>query len=225
MPLTPVPPLGQGPGTAPVFSPRRTIEAVTACAQRVTNGRKLICFTAPFAMHDDLEDALLGNVSTQVLGLLNNDGVVGKPLHSAPNTKLAAATALKTSALEQRQLKWHQESMHHSGVFIHTKIILVDPLSDSPLVITGSANFSNNSSVNNDENQLFIVGEKAVADIYLGEFLRMFDHYYFRSHKKKTDSATAPKKVQAQAYLSPDSAWTSDYFANGPKQAFREAFF
>ncbi len=225
MRLTQVPPPNQGPGTVPVFSPRKTIEAVAACAERVANARKLICFTAPFAMHDDLEAALVSNASTQVLGLLNKNGVVGPALHQAPNTKLAAATALKASALEQRQLKWQKQSMHHSGVFIHTKIILVDPLSDCPLIVTGSANFSNNSSVNNDENQLFIVGETAVADIYLGEFLRMFDHYYFRSHKKEIDSASASPKIRKQAYLSPDASWTDDYFSKGSKQAFRLAFF
>jgi phosphatidylserine/phosphatidylglycerophosphate/cardiolipin synthase-like enzyme len=160
-----------------------------------------------------------------VLGLLNKDGVVQPSLHKAANTKLAAATALETSELEQQQLQWHEESMYHSGVFIHTKIILLDPLSDSPVVITGSANFSNNSSVNNDENQLFIVGEKAVADIYLGEFLRMFDHYYFRSHKKKITASSSAAGERKKAFLCPDDDWTGEYFSGGPKQASREAFF
>lgn len=223
--LTQLPPGNQAAGTVPVFSPRNDTAAITACALRVAKGRKLVCFTAPFAMHDELEAALLANAPVQVLGLLNKDGVVDAKLHQAPNTKLAAATALKTSELEQRQLQWHEESMYHSGVFIHTKIILVDPLSDAPVIITGSANFSNNSSVNNDENQLFIVGEKAVADIYLGEFLRMFDHYYFRSHKKKVAASSSPAKERKKAFLCPDDGWTGEYFGNGPKQASREAFF
>ena len=225
--LTARPP-AHAPGTFLMLSPRPTIEAVTECAARVHGSGKLVCFTAPFAMHDDLEKALAA-APAQVFGLLNNDSVVGPALHKAPNTQLAAAGALdKMTALELWQQAGHEESMHHSGVFIHTKILLVDPLSDFPLVVTGSANFSNNSSVNNDENQLFIFGETEVADIYLGEFMRMFDHYYFRSHTKAVRAARAKSKTSAPpkwAFLAPDSSWTDEFFAGGPKEARRLAFF
>jgi phosphatidylserine/phosphatidylglycerophosphate/cardiolipin synthase-like enzyme len=50
--------------------------------------------------------------------------------------------------------------------------ILIDPLSDDPVVITGSANFSKNSKTNNDENMLIVRGKTRLADIFLGEFIR-----------------------------------------------------
>jgi phosphatidylserine/phosphatidylglycerophosphate/cardiolipin synthase-like enzyme len=56
----------------------------------------------------------------------------------------------------------------------------VDPLSNDPLVITGSANFSKPSQRINDENMLVIRGDTHVADIYFGEFMRVFDHHYAR---------------------------------------------
>jgi phosphatidylserine/phosphatidylglycerophosphate/cardiolipin synthase-like enzyme len=64
--------------------------------------------------------------------------------------------------------------------YIHTKFMLIDPVGDSPIVITGSANFSEPSIDSNDENMLIIKGNTRVADIYLGEFFRIFDHLYFR---------------------------------------------
>jgi phosphatidylserine/phosphatidylglycerophosphate/cardiolipin synthase-like enzyme len=64
--------------------------------------------------------------------------------------------------------------------YIHTKFILVDPLSEDPLVVTGSANFSKPSQRTNDENMLVIRGNKRVADIYFSEFMRIFDHHYAR---------------------------------------------
>ena len=64
--------------------------------------------------------------------------------------------------------------------YIHNKFMLVDPLSDDPLVVTGSANFSKPSQRTNDENMLVIRGNKRVADIYFGEFMRVFDHHYAR---------------------------------------------
>ena len=64
--------------------------------------------------------------------------------------------------------------------YIHNKFMLVDPLSDDPLVVTGSANFSKPSQRTNDENMLVIRGDTRVADIYFGEFMRVFDHHYAR---------------------------------------------
>lgn len=210
-------------GTTLVLSPRKTIEAVTECAKLVSGAKRMVCFTAPFALHDEVEKALI-HAPAQVFGLLNKDGVVGKALHEAPNTQLAAAGAInEKSILEKWQGKLQKESMQHSGVFIHTKIIMVDPLSDNPIVISGSANFSNNSSKNNDENQLFIAGEKEVADVYLGEFMRMFDHYYFRDNVKlmAKEKKTNPKA----GFLDENDSWTDRFFDGSEREALRLAFF
>lgn len=90
-------------------------------------------------------------------------------------------------------------------------------------MITGSANFSNNSSRNNDENQLFIFTETAVADVYIGEFMRMFDHYYYRDHVKaaKAEAVGDPRAV----FLDPTDGWTRRYFGGGEREAQRLAFF
>jgi phosphatidylserine/phosphatidylglycerophosphate/cardiolipin synthase-like enzyme len=113
--------------------------------------------------------------------------------------------------------------MQHSGVFIHTKFILVDPLSSNPVVISGSANFSNNSSKNNDENQLYIASETEVADVYLGEFMRMFDHYYFRDYMKIV--AKEKKQNPKAGFLVETDKWTDRFFGAGEREALRLAFF
>ena len=224
--LTPLPVLPAA-GTNPVFSPRTSVEAIELCARLVTAATDIVCFTAPFAVHDDLERALVATPA-QVFGLLNKHGVVGKAMYDAPNTLLTAPAALNDrSVLEAWQAhmldKLRQESLHHSGVFIHSKVILIDPLSNHPVTVTGSANFSNNSSRNNDENQLFIFDETEVADVYIGEFMRMFDHYYFRDHIKaaKAQAITNPKA----AFLDETDAWTQRYYDQGEREKERLAFF
>jgi phosphatidylserine/phosphatidylglycerophosphate/cardiolipin synthase-like enzyme len=210
-------------GATLVLSPRKTIEAVTECAKLVSEAKRMVCFTAPFALHKDLEAALV-KAPSQVFGLLNKNSVVSQKLHKAKNTQLAAAGAInEKSILEVWQKKLQEESMQHSGVFIHTKIIMLDPLSDNPLIITGSANFSNNSSKNNDENQIFIAGETEVADIYLGEYMRMFDHYYFRDVVKAL--AKTKKQDPKAAFLDETDEWTERFFDDGDRQALRLAFF
>jgi phosphatidylserine/phosphatidylglycerophosphate/cardiolipin synthase-like enzyme len=65
--------------------------------------------------------------------------------------------------------------------YIHSKFMLIDPLGEHPIVVTGSANFSLASTTDNDENMIAIRGNYRAADIYFTEFNRLFNHYYFRS--------------------------------------------
>ena len=62
-------------------------------------------------------------------------------------------------------------------VYIHHKFIVLDAETDNPIVYSGSANMSNNSSHKNDENLLEITGSPRLARIYLAEFLRLYEHY------------------------------------------------
>ena len=58
--------------------------------------------------------------------------------------------------------------------------MLIDPLSDDPIVISGPAKFSDASTNHNYENMIIVRGNKTVADIYLGEFMQLFTHFTFR---------------------------------------------
>jgi phosphatidylserine/phosphatidylglycerophosphate/cardiolipin synthase-like enzyme len=73
--------------------------------------------------------------------------------------------------------------------YIHSKFLLRDPLGKDPIVVTGSANFSDPSTTANDENMLIIRGDRRVADIYFTEFNRLFNHYYFRAVQESTTRA------------------------------------
>lgn len=107
--------------------------------------------------------------------------------------------------------------------YIHTKFLLVDALSDDPLVCTGSANFSGNSLTANDENMLLIRGNTRVADIYLTEFDRIFRHFYSRDVINQIAKTGGKAKVGT---LDTTDAWTRGYFAaDNPKRHKREMFF
>ncbi len=105
----------------------------------------------------------------------------------------------------------------------HTKIALIDPLSADPTVITGSANFSPDSTTNNDENMMVIRGNTEVADIYFTEFTRIFNHFYARYwaarlHKGGTDA-------QEHSFLAETDAWQKPYFAAGNPKRMQRALF
>ncbi len=69
--------------------------------------------------------------------------------------------------------------------WVHTKFMLIDPLGPKPMTLTGSANFSQASIDTNDENMVLIRGDRRVADIYFGEFMRVFAHHRFRESVKR----------------------------------------
>lgn len=92
--------------------------------------------------------------------------------------------------------------------YIHTKIILVDPLTATPMVLTGSANYSPNSTSSSEENTVIIVGNQRVADIYLTEYYRIFTHLAARQFLQDPE----PTVVPDWAYLSEDDTWATKYF-------------
>lgn len=86
--------------------------------------------------------------------------------------------------------------------------MLVDPLSSNPLVVSGSANFSKASTTDNDENMLIIRGDTRVADIYLGEFMRMYSHFAFRDWMS---SRSDPQEARLK-HLDEKNKWWKAYF-------------
>src|SRR5439155_12902125 len=91
------------------------------------------------------------------------------------------------SYLQDPVYQWAKETnagilgLNEHVSYIHSKFLLHDPLGDDPIVVTGSANFSDASTNDNDENMIVIRGSQRAADIYFTEFNRLFNHYYFRS--------------------------------------------
>jgi len=71
---------------------------------------------------------------------------------------------------------------------IHSKVLVIDPFSDSPVVITGSHNFSISASSKNDENFIIIRGDKALAEAYAVNVEGAYQHYRWRALLQQTDN-------------------------------------
>jgi hypothetical protein len=80
-----------------------------------------------------------------------------------------------------------------------------DPLGADPIVVAGSANFSEAST-----NVLVIRGNTRVADIYLGEYMRLWNHYAFREWA----SSQADPADTAFKHLDITDGWTAEYFGD-----------
>jgi phosphatidylserine/phosphatidylglycerophosphate/cardiolipin synthase-like enzyme len=226
--LTPVPKdrSGIAHGVTPVFSPQSKLDMIDLYAELCRSG-KVVMVSAPFVLHPKIL-ATFKKTPKDTLRFLMADkgssfgkaGAVKLLEHDAGN-QVSVATTLSSALHDfQGRLLEHEESFHHSGVHIHSKIIAIDPFGQDPILVTGSANFSNNSTTTNDENSLIIRGDTAVMDIYITEFMRMFEHYWFRAHLQgKTKGGKKKKTVEARiAGLKKDDSWSEPYYKAGTRE-------
>ena len=108
--------------------------------------------------------------------------------------------------------------------YVHTKIMATDLLSDDPLVFSGSANFSPPSLLANDENMVLIRGDATVALVYLTEFFRLFNHFYFRYVAQETAKRNRGD-VNEIVFLETTDAWTDASYTPGRYHCRRRELF
>jgi phosphatidylserine/phosphatidylglycerophosphate/cardiolipin synthase-like enzyme len=195
----------------PVFSPRPDLGALEWYRDRMDQAGTGVFFTAAFGVND-LFDAVLSEPRDYLrYVLLESDDAKLEGVDN-PNNRIAFGSVLGDNAFE-RWLKERTTGLNVHVRYIHTKYMLIDPLGDDPLVITGSANFSDASTRNNDENMLVIRGDKRVADIYLGEFMRLFKHYEYRDFiARQSHGVDANAGGPGLPHLAPDDSWTKGSF-------------
>ena len=206
------------PGVTPILSPQAALDMLDLYAD-VCGGAKLLMVSAPFALHPKIMAALKSPAGNDILRFVMADteksfGKTGELalMNRDPDFVGTVATLLNTPLNDfQGGLLEGKESFHHAGVHVHSKIIAADPLGDDPILITGSANFSNNSTTINDSNSLVFRGALPVTDIYVAEFMRMFEHYWFR-FKQSQAPADAPLG------LKDDDSWSAPYFVAGSRE-------
>ena len=232
---SPLPAHSDAAGTKPVFSPRTDLSALQRYAQEAKNGPGALFMTFAFGMHELFQDAYRNGKSKLRYALMEKmSGPTKTPAQKKANEQKIIALrklepnkfAIGAQILEGAFGHWLAERLTGLNVnvrYLHTKYMLVDPLGPHPLVVSGSANFSEASTTDNDENMLVIRGDTRVADIYLGEFMRLYRHFAFRdwlASQPKSD-----KNVQAEvSHLDEKDQWWKRYFGTSFESRQREYF-
>lgn len=246
MKLTPNPAAVIDPNSiVQVFSPRPKAELLTWYGARMLNAASSIMFTAAFGIAKQLTGSIADKRSAMRFVLLEKPvtpaakreltrdrnrvilsyGVPLGEIYQIKNGKVTTRKRIQQFDLDKQFFKEEHFRKKNEGFvfFVHTKFLLIDPLSDDPLVCSGSANFSSNSLLQNDENMLLVRGDTRVADIYMTEFDRVFRHFYFRDVANEIEAKGGEAKG---AFLDETDAWTDSYFKPGAfKTLRREMFF
>ena len=217
-------------GMAPVYSPRADLDALDWYGELAGGAKDALFMTFAFGMNETFRTVYGKNDSVLRFGLMekewngqNKEAQIAaiRKLQARPNVTIAIGNRIAINNFDQ----WLQEldrieSKAHV-LWIHLKFMLVDPLSAKPIVVTGSANFSEASTNKNDENMLVIKDNTRVADIYLGEYMRLYSHYAFREAVAiflKNNPHAKPDDMR-QGFLIEDKDWTKSYFDPADKSA------
>jgi phosphatidylserine/phosphatidylglycerophosphate/cardiolipin synthase-like enzyme len=222
---TPAPPAPWDSATTAVFSPRYrkdldSLEWYVKLAEGAGNG---LFMTFAFGMHKKFKAVYSKEDSVLRMALLEKEGNPKTlaqdkkdilAIRKRPNVVLAVGNRIATNSFDRWLAEMCKIIPEVNVYWIHTKYMLIDPLGESPLLVTGSANFSEASTHTNDENMLVIRGDKRIADIYFGEFMRLYSHYAFREavkrHTEKSKQNT-PDTWKPQ-YLFEDASWIKPYY-------------
>ena len=223
-------PSGKPPknSVTPLFSARDALsetnppQTLQWYADRMGDAKELVCFTVAFNLDPVFQEVLARN--NDVLRYVVKDDPLGEgeSLGVDRDVIFAAGSHLGAGWLEN--FRAERDNPISSNDYIHTKFMLVDPLSNDPFVITGSANFSRPSQWKNDENMLVIRGDSRVADIYFGEYMRVFDHHYARYivRKLRNEDRSDPDA----GYLKESSdEWTKSHFDPKSYKSKRRKYF
>ena len=137
-------------------------------------------------------------------------------LRNMPENTFAVGSFIKTNKIDG-WVKERLSGLNTNVKYVHNKFMIVDPFSNSPIVVAGSANFSEASTKNDDENMIIVVGNKRVTDIYLGEFIRLYGHYAFRESLQFREPDDPPKPLRTDD-------WWRDYFGKTERSVRRKFF-
>ena len=228
--LTPTPSGNPVKGTSVIFSPRGSLDILDWYSGRAKIATGALFMTFAFGMHDKFKEVYRTSTAPLRFALMEKQV---RPMGKGPK-KDAEIAAIKALRFMDENLfaigshfrsnkfdNWLAERLTglNSHVrYVHNKFMLIDPLSNDPIIIGGSANFSNASTKKNDENMLVIRGNKRVADIYIGEFMRLYSHHAFREFANRR-GGSFPKLGHLRT-----NDWWKEYFGT-KNRSRRRAYF
>jgi phosphatidylserine/phosphatidylglycerophosphate/cardiolipin synthase-like enzyme len=208
-------------GTTTVFSPRTGLDVLEFYFDLVLKANLSSAITLAFGINQDFKKELQtrtfeDHIIFMMLEKKDAPTTRNRETFVAINAKNNVYQAWG-SYLEDPLYQWTRETntrklqLNQHVSYVHSKFLLMDPLSADPIIVTGSANFSAASTNSNDENMLIIRGDQRAADIYFTEFNRIFNHYYFRSIAETTRDSGKEQSEGSLFLQETAQEWLANY--------------
>jgi phosphatidylserine/phosphatidylglycerophosphate/cardiolipin synthase-like enzyme len=102
---------------------------------------------------------------------------------------------------------WMAEMMNQ-GVHVHSKVIVIDPFGEKPVVMTGSHNLGHKASTQNDDNLMIIEGNAPLAAAYAINIIAIYQTYRWNTY---VDAHAKDPQVWHGPVANPN--WQDSYLA------------
>jgi len=195
------------------FSPRNSLTMLDVYAKLVETAGELACGIFPFNIDMRFQNAFNAPKDFPRYVIVDKGQNTFEPNDS--DLDVAVGAAIK-NPVDQWLAEKSSGSLFYGGTdYVHNKLLIIDPLGEHPVVVVGSANLSEPSTDSNDENMLVIKGSdyRREMDIYLTEFIRLFDHFNFREWLNGPDSGEF-KPFLEETPAANGFSWIDKYFGN-----------
>ena len=113
---------------------------------------------------------------------------------------------LVPKAIQQQYARWEPELLGKGMVLIHSKVVVIDPFGEHPVVITGSHNLGFKASTKNDDNMVIIEGNAALAAAYAINIIAIYQTYRWRHYLLNTGDPNKKWRGLAQ-----DDKWQNGH--------------
>lgn len=136
------------------------------------------------------------------------------------NSEKADFEVVLPAAIDEITAFWRRELRKLPGTFamVHSKVVLLDPFGDHPVLLTGSHNLGPKASGKNDENLLIIRDAPGLAAAYATNIMSIYNQYRWRFRRQ-----VQPKDKRWKG-LQDGDGWQKGYLEAG-SEGLREINF
>ena len=148
-------------------------------------------------------------------GAINQDpSTTANPVHlfEQENWEKADFEVVLPAAIDAPTEWFRREALKLPGTFamVHSKVVLIDPFTDHPILLTGSHNLGPKASGKNDENLLIVRDAPGLAGAYATNIMSVYNQYRWRFRcqtqpESKRWKGLHDNDVWQKGYLQPGS--------------------
>lgn len=151
-----------------------------------------------------------GGKRLYIHGAINQDPSTTKnpvELFQEQNSEYADFETVLPAAIDDVTTFWVKElkKLPKTFAMVHSKVVLIDPFSSHPILLTGSHNLGPKASGTNDENLLIIRDAPGLAAAYATNIMSVYNQYRWR-FRRQTQAKTRRWKG-----LSDNDTWQRGY--------------
>ena len=190
-----------GVKVTPWFAPTTKGQDLDYARKLIANAKSgiLFLFFNPGTYQEDPEkETLLQNVLARQSDNLYLRGVVNQQIKNLVTLMGDPSTTSQTvphAAMVPANIKkafhgWEQEILGASMVMVHSKVIVLDPFGDYPVLMTGSHNLGFKASHANDDNLVILEGPEAapLAVAYAVNIIAIYQNYRWNTYVTQHDA-------------------------------------